>query len=332
MEEIKKILAKIKKGEFAPVYFLMGEEPYFIDLIANTIQNKALTPEERQFNEYIFYGKDISVENLMSYANEYSMWGGRRVIIVKEAQELSRSIAKLIDYVQQPNPNTVLVICYKAKYQQDKKLIAQLKKHIFVESKKLYENQVGKWLLDVVKEKGFKISVQSAQLLVEYLGTDLSRIVNELDKLAISLEKGAEITPQVIQDNIGISKDYNVFELQNAFGMRNGEKAMKIIQFLAENPRETPIPVVTSSLYAFFEKLLAYHGLENKSDANVAKELKIHSFFAKDYHAASRNYPMKKVSKIIESIRKIDVKSKGVEAGTVSYDDLLKELYINIMV
>ena len=256
-----------------------------------------------------------------------------RVIIVKEAQELSRTINQLLPYVENPSPTTILVLCYKyGKIDGKTKLAKELKKYVFYQQdKKLYENQVVAWLNKFVKKMNFEIEPTSAQMLVDYLGTDLSRIANEVNKLKIILPKGTTITPTHIEQNIGISKDFNVFELQSALGKKDLLKAIQIIQYFSENQRDNPATVIISNLYRYFEDLLKYHGSNSKLDKDLAVLLGKNPYFIKDYHLAGKNYPMKKVSQCIASIRETDMKSKGVESGSISYYDLFKELIINII-
>lgn len=333
MEEVEKILLDIKKRNFSPIYYLAGEEPYFIDTISDFIEKNVLTEDERAFNQQVIYGKDITIDTLIHYAKEYPMMAEYRVIIVKEAQELSRTINQLLPYVENPSPTTILVLCYKyGKIDGKTKLAKELKKYVFYQQdKKLYENQVVAWLNKFVKKMNFEIEPTSAQMLVDYLGTDLSRIANEVNKLKIILPKGTTITPTHIEQNIGISKDFNVFELQSALGKKNLLKAMQIIQYFSENQRDNPATVIISNLYRYFEDLLKYHGSNSKLDKDLAVLLGKNPYFIKDYHLAGKNYPMKKVSQCIASIRETDMKSKGVESGSISYYDLFKELIINII-
>lgn len=330
MEEVKRIVNDIRSGNFKPVYFLMGEEAYYIDQIAKYIENNVLDPAERDFNQTILYGRDVSIDDIISQAKRFPMMAERQVIIVKEAQDLSRTIEQLVTYVENPQPTTVLVICYKYKtLDKRKKLSKKLQKEgELFESKTLYENQVPDWIRRVMAGKGYKITPKSAQMLVEFLGSDLGKISNELDKLQLIVPKSQEITPQLIEENIGISKDFNNFELQKAIGNRDIKKAHSIVNYFAQNPKNHPMVMTIALLYSFFNKLLKYHSLPDPSAA--PKILKVHSFFIKDYQVASRNYSMKQVSAIIKSIRTIDMKSKGVGASNMSQGDLLKELLIAI--
>ncbi|MDC8004884.1 DNA polymerase III subunit delta [Aureisphaera galaxeae] len=330
LDQVKKIISDIKNGKASPIYFLMGEEPYYIDGISDYIEKNLLTEEEKGFNQMVLYGRDVSIDDIVSNAKRYPMMAERQVVIVKEAQDLARTIENLASYAENPQPTTVLVICYKyKKLDARKKLSKVLKKSaVLFESKKLYENQVPDWIRRVMGGKGYTISPKAAQMLTEFLGNDLSKVNNELEKLQLIVKPGEQITPQIIEENIGISKDFNNFELQNAIGVRDVKKAFGIVQYFAQNPRNHPIVMTIALLYNFFSKLLKYHSLSNPSDA--PKVLGVNPYFIKDYEMAARNYPMKKVSKIVATIREIDMKSKGVGAANVPQGDLLKELLVKI--
>lgn len=332
MDEVVKIVNDIKQGNVKPIYFFMGEEPYYIDRLTEYIEDNLLTEEEKGFNQMVLYGKDVSIEDIMSSAKRYPMMAERQVVIVKEAQELSRTIEKLENYVSNPQPTTVLVFAYKYKTLDKRKKITKLleKNGLVYESKKLYENQVADWIKRVLSGKGYTVEPKAAAMLVEFLGNDLSKINNELEKLLIILPKGSAITPKNIEDNIGISKDYNVFELRKAIGERDQLKAYKIADHFAQNPKDNPLVMTTGLVFGFFSQLLLYHGLKDKSASNAARVLKVNPYFMKDYDIALRNYPMKKVSAIIASLRDIDVKSKGVGANSIPQRDLLKEMLVKI--
>lgn len=333
MQNAKKILSDLQKGEIQPIYFLSGEEPYFIDQISDYIEANILDEAEKGFNQMVLYGRDVTVDDIVSNAKRYPMMADRQVVIVKEAQELSRTIDKLSSYVDNPQPSTVLVICYKYKKLDKRKGLAKaLKKHgVHYESKKLYENQVGDWLRDVLVKKGYQISPKATQILVDYLGTDLSKIYNELTKLMLILSQGSEITPETIEENIGISKDFNNFELRKAVGERDIVKAQRISLYFTQNPKDNPLVLTISSLYGFFSNLLKYHGLPQKDKGTVAKALGVNPYFIGEYTTAARHYPMKKVSAAIALLREADVKSKGVGASSFATPDLLKELLAKIM-
>lgn len=332
MDEVVKIVNDIKAGNIKPIYFLMGEEPYYIDKLTEYMEANLLLEEEKGFNQTVLYGRDVSIDDIVSTAKRYPMMAERQVVIVREAQELSRSIDKLEAYAENPMPTTVLVIAYKYKtLDKRKKLVKFLdKKGLVYESKKLYENQVGDWLKRVLAGKKLNIEPKAAAMLVDFLGTDLSKIANELDKLAIILPQGSTITPELIEENIGFSKDFNVFELRKAIGERNVKKAYQIAQYFADNPKDNPLVLTVGQTFGFFVQLLKYHGLKDRNPKSVASALGINPFFVKEYDVAIKNYPMKKVSQIVASLRDIDVKSKGVGANGLPPGDLMKEMLANI--
>ena len=332
MEEIKLLTKDIAAGNVAPLYVLMGEEPYYIDRIADYIEDQVLSEEEKGFNQMILYGRDVSVDEIIANAKRYPMMAERQVVIVKEAQDLARTIEKLSDYAAKPQPTTVLVLCYKyKKIDKRKALYKNAKKTgVVYESKKLYENQVGEWIRRVLAGRKYKITPKATQMLVEFLGTDLGKIDNELKKLQLLLPEGSEITPMVIEENIGISKDYNNFELRKAIGERNQTKAYRIINYFAQNPKDNPTVVTISLLHNFFSQLLHYHGLNDKSQRSVASALRINPYFVSEYQSAAHHFPMKKTSQIVSHLREADVKSKGVGASNLPTKDLLQELLVKI--
>lgn len=311
----------------------MGEEPYYLDKISDYIEASILTEEERGFNQMILYGRDISVEDIVSNAKRYPMMAEYQVVIIKEAQDLSRTIEKLAKYADKPQPTTILVVNYKyKKIDKRKALYKAIKKTgVVFESKKLYDNQVADWIRRVLSPKGYSITPKAAQMLVEFLGTDLSKINNELEKLQIILPKDSQITPELVEENIGISKDYNNFELRKAIGNRNAVKAYQIANYFAENPKDNPMVVTVSLLFNFFSQLLQFHGLKDKSPRSVASALRINPYFVNEYVLAARNFPMRKVSTVVSTLRDFDVKSKGVGANAVPHGDLLKELLVRIL-
>ncbi len=333
MSDVAKIVSDIKNGKIHPIYFLMGEEPYYIDKISEYIEKNILQEEEKGFNQMVLYGRDVAIEDIIDNAKRFPMMSERQVVIVKEAQSLSRTIDKLASYAQNIQPSTVLVICYKYKKLDKRKAVykAIQKVGLVYESKKLYENQVADWVRRVVSGKNYKIDSKAALMLVEFLGNDLSRISNELDKLMVVLPENATITPQDIEQNIGISKDYNNFELRKAVGERNVLKVNKIINYFGHNQKSNPIVLTISLLNSFFTQLLIYHSLNDKSKNNVAIALGVHPFFVADYSTAANNYPMRKVSQVIALLRETDVKSKGVGANATPEGQLLKELLFKIL-
>ncbi len=333
MDDIKQLINDITAKKLKPIYFLMGEEPYYIDRISSFIENNVLSEDERGFNQMVLYGRDVTIEDIVSTSKRYPMMADYQVVIVKEAQDLSRNIEKLVEYAKQPQPSTILVLNYKYKTIDKRKALYKTlqKSAVVYESKKLYENQVGEWIRRVLSGKNYTIMPKAAQMLVEFLGTDLSKINNELEKLQIVLPEGTQITAQHIEDNIGISKDYNNFELRKAIGERNVLKAHQIVRYFADNPKDNPMVVTVTLLFNFFSQLLHFHGLSDKSPRNVASALKINPYFVNEYISAAHNFPMKKVSAVIATLRDFDVRSKGVGSNAVSQGDLLKELMVKIL-
>ena len=310
LEQVKQIIGDIKQGTIAPIYFLMGEEPYYIDGISDYIEDHLLSEEEKGFNQMVLYGRDITIEDIVSNAKRYPMMAERQVVIVKEAQELSRTIENLVSYVENPQPTTVLVICYKyKKLDARKKLAKTIKKSgVLFESNKLYENQVPDWIRRVLAGKGYTITPKASQMLTEFLGNNLSKVNNELEKLQLIIKPGEQITPQIVEENIGISKDFNNFELQSAIATKDIKKAFGIVQYFGQNSKNHPIVMTVALLYSFFSKLLKYHSISDKSTA--PKALGVNPYFIKEYQEAARNYPMKKVSAIVSAIREIDMKKQ----------------------
>lgn len=332
MDEVKQLVTSIQQGDIKPIYFLMGEEPYYIDKISEYIEHNILDDTEKGFNQMVLYGYDADIETIVSNAKRFPMMAERQVIIVKEAQELSRTIEKLTDYATNPQPSTVLVVNYKYKTIDKRKALykAVSKTGLVFESKPLYENKIPDWIRRVLQTNNYTIVPKASQMLVEFLGTDLSKISNELNKLKIILPTGTQITPEHIEQNIGVSKDYNNFELRKAIGERNELKAFRIVNYFANNPKDNPFVVTVSLLFAFFSQLLQLHGLQDKTPRSVALALRINPYFVNDYIVAAHNYPMKKVSEVISVLREFDVKGKGVGANNIPQGDLLKELLVKI--
>jgi len=337
MNEFKKILTSIKKEGYKPVYFLMGDEPYFIDVLCDFITATAIPEEEKSFNQIVLYGKDCTINDLMSQARQYPFMGDKMLVVVKEAQDLVKTIEQFSTYFKSVQPSTVLVFCYKYKtLDKRKELYKTLSKSEFAEvfeSNKLKEYQIEGWLKSFVADENLEIEPKASAMLIEFLGNDLSKISNEISKLKIVLKNDRLITADLVEENIGISKEYNNFELINAVANKNEAKAFTIAKYFALNTKNNPLVVTTALFYNFFARLLQYHGIVYKNTgvnpADIAKQLGISPYGLKDYQIAAKVYPMKKVSQNIAVIREIDLKGKGVN-GTLTHDDLLKELLIKI--
>jgi len=328
----EEILGNLQKKIYHPIYFLMGEETYFIDKISDFIADNVLTDAEKGFNQTILYGKDLEPHTIIANARRFPMMSNHQVIIVREAQNIKK-IEELEPYVKNPLPSTILVINYKYKTLDKRKTFPKLidQKGVLFESKKIYDNQLPGWITAYLKNQNYSISPQAAAMIAEYLGADLSKVVNELDKLIISLPVGSQISPDNIEKNIGISKEFNIFELQNALGARDMLRANRIINYFGANPSSNPMPMVISSLFSYFLKLLNYHFLEDKSQNNVASVLQVHPFFVKDYVSAAKNYSIKKLVEIVGIMREYDMKSKGFGNVSTSAADLQREMIYKIL-
>ncbi|MFO7829121.1 MAG: DNA polymerase III subunit delta [Bacteroidales bacterium] len=334
MIKYDQILSDLKNRIFKPIYFLFGDEPYFIDLITKYIQENVLSESEKAFNQTVLYGKDNDIYNVINAAKRFPMMANHQVILVREAQNI-KDIEPLIHYATSPLKSTILVINYKYKtLDKRKKLYKVLQDNAVVfESRKLYDNEIPVWINNYVKTKNRNIDPNAGMLLNEYLGNDLSKIANELDKLIITLpENEVKITTLHIERNIGISKDYNNFELHKALTQKNVLKANRIVNYFAHNPKDNPITLTLTTLYMFYSKVLAYHFIKNKNDKRgVAATLKVNPYFVGDYETAAKQYNPKKVVDIIELLRAYDLRSKGYNNVSTSHGELLKELIYKIL-
>ena len=329
----EEIISGLKKRIFKPVYFLAGEESYYIDLLVNYIEENVLSAEEKAFNQIIVYGDDTTIPAIIDTARRFPMMASHQVVIVKEAQSLKK-IDDLVIYLEKPLLSTILVFSYKYKTLDKRtKLYKLLESHgVYLESVRIRDYLIPAWIERYLMTKGIKTDPSASAMLTEFLGTDLHKIVNELDKLIITLplEKPV-ITISLIEKNIGISKYYNNFELMKATGEKNFLKANMIIHYFANNPRDNPITLSIASVFGFFSKLLTYHYLTDKSKNNIASVLKVNPYFVKDYETAALKYNVSKTVKIISLLRTYDMKSKGYgDIGTES-GDLMKELVYKIL-
>ena len=309
------------------------DRSYHIDEIARHIEQKVLTEAERSFNQSILYGKETDHKTLIDTASRYPMMAQYQVVILKEAQEM-KTLKQIQPYIENPSPSTILVICYKhKKFDGRTKFAKSLKKKALIfESKRLYDNQVPDWIVNYLKTRKLQIEPAARELVAEYLGTNLSKISNELDKLAINLPAGTNVNVQHIQDNIGISKDYNVFELQKALGQRDVLKANRIVNYFIANPRKNPLVVIIGTLYNFFSKVYITHFVKKLSDQEMSQALKLRSsYFLKDYKLAARNYRLAQTQEVIHILREYDLRSKGVNNDGTPESALLKEMVYRIL-
>lgn len=328
--DFNQILRDLKAGQFRPVYFLHGEEPYFIDVISGYIEGEVLSDAEKAFNQSVFYGKEVDHLAVLDAARRYPMMAERQVVLIKEAQEM-RSLPELLTYIEKPMPTTLLAICYKhKKFNFNSKFGKALQKHaVVMESKLLYENQVPDWIHTYLKGKKLAITPKAAELVAEYLGSALAKVANELDKLAINLGPGAEVNEKHIEAHIGISKDYNIFELQKALGRRDILTANRIVNYFADNPKKNPLPVIIASLYNYFSKVYQLHFAKNLPEKELIATLQLRSaFFLKDYRDAARNFPPQQAEQAIALLKEYDLKSKGVGYNNTGKPEgeLMKEL------
>jgi len=329
----EEIIADLKNRIFKPVYFLAGEEPYYIDMIVDYIEDKVLPESEKAFNQIIVYGDDTNIQAIMDTAKRFPMMASHQVVIVKEAQSLKK-IEELAAYVEKPLNSTILVFSYKYKTPDKRTRLVKLleSQAVYFESQRLRDYQIPAWIERYLMTKGIKIDPGASAMLTEYLGTDLHKIVNELDKLIITLPKEKPlITTSLIEKNIGISKEYNNFELQKAVGERNILKSNMIISYFANNPKDNPITLTIASLFGFFSKLLTYHYLTDKSKNNVAAALKVNPYFVRDYETAAQKYSIGRVVAIIALLRNYDVRSKGYGDPGTEPGDLMKEMIYKIL-
>jgi DNA polymerase-3 subunit delta len=329
----EEIISDLKKRIFKPVYFLAGDEPYYIDLITDFIAEKVLSDEEKAFNQIIIYGEETSVNSIIETSRRFPMMASHQVVIVKEAQVLKK-IEDLAIYLDKPLLSTILVLNYKYKVIDKRTTLYKALDTlgVYFESMRLRDYQVPPWIERYLMTKGIKINPDASAMLTEFLGADLHKIVNELEKLLITLPAGKPvITTSLIEKNIGISKDYNNFELQKAIGEKNILKANMIVRYFTENPNDNPVTLTIASLFSLFTKILTYHYLTDRSKNNVASVLKIHPYFVKDYEISAMKYNATKTIQIVSLLRTYDMKTKGFGDVSTDQGDLLKELVYKIL-
>ena len=329
----EQILSDLQRKKFAPLYFLMGDEPYYIDEISDYIQKNVLDETEKEFDQTILYGKDVDISAVVNVAKRYPMMGSHQVVIVKEAQSI-KEWDNLVYYLSNPLNSTVLVFCYKyGTPDKRKKWFQEVQKTaVLFESVKLRDYEVSSWISRYCKSKNVAIDDKAVAMLSEFLGTDLSKLVNELDKLVLTMPADSRrISPELVERNIGISKDFNVFELQAALINRDVLKANRIIRYFAENKKANPLVMVLSQLFKFFSDLMIFHYLSDKSQGAVASELKINPYFVKDYQKAAQSFNAWKTMSIISWIRETDARYKGIDNPSTDEADLMKELVFKIL-
>lgn len=329
---VESVFKELQARKFAPVYMLCGEESYYIDQLSNYIENNVLTEDEREFNQTVLYGIDVTADDVMATAKRYPMMSEYQVVIVKEAQQL-KDIEKLVPYLNNPQSSTVLVICYKGKEPDKRKeFYKSLLKNdaVYFVSERPRQEKMPEWVNRYFTKKGYRITPNAAILLSEFVGNELEKVCNEADKLFLNSPAGSEINEKDIERQVGISREFNVFEFQKALGTRNVFKANQIALNLA-GQKATPLPMVMGSLFSFFSKLLHYQWLKSKGETNMASAMGISPYVMKDYEVAARNYPPFKLLRIMSHLRNYDLKSKGLNNESANETELLKELTFKIV-
>lgn len=358
------ILKNIRNKVYSPVYFLMGEEPFFIDVIADYLEKQVLSESEKEFNLSILYGKETDIPAILGVSKRYPMMASHHLVIVREAQNVRNIELKeketpreiqvkplnennkgkeksqaefeneiLIKYFENPLKSTILVFCYKYKTIDGRRKVAKtiLQNGVLFESKRIYENQLPGWIETYINRKNYRIEPKATYMLAAHLGTDLAKITNEVQKLFISLQPGSVITPDIIENNIGISKDFNIFELQDALGTLNKEKAYRIAKYFGDNQKANPMIMTLSMLYLFFQKLMLYHYTQDKTENGLKEALGINAFYVKNYQKAARNFSPERIEHIFGILRDFDLKIKGLGNRSADAGQLLTEMTFKIL-
>ncbi len=336
MKELELIFKNIKTKEFLPIYFFHGEEAYYIDAAVKALENDVLTEDEKAFNQTVVYGKDTNYNEILSLAKQYPMMGDKQLIIVKEAQDLkfNDEETKILEkYVENPVESTILVFAHKHKKVDSRKKVFKTldKAKMLFHSEPVKDYNLAKWIDDEARNLQIKLAPSISQLLTDYLGNDLSRIANELNKMKLVLKDGEVLDGKLVETHIGISKEFNVFELQKALGKKDANTAFKIAYYMGKNPKTNPIVMTIGNLYNFFSNVVLYHTVSHQSPPTIASELGINPYFVKDYAEAARLYPLKFATRIISVLREIDLKSKGLGAVNMDEGELLKEMVYKII-
>lgn len=329
---VDKIIAAWKKKEFKPVYWLEGEEDFYIDQLVNYAEHQILTEAEAGFNLTVFYGKDASWPDIINACRRYPMFSERQVVLLKEAQQM-RDVEKLEPYILNPLPSTILVVSYKEKKLDGRTSLAKTlkKKAEVITTKKYYEDKLPDWTSNLVHSKGYQIAPKALLLLVDHIGNDLARINNEVDKILVNLHNRKTITEEDIENFVGISKDYNPFELQSAFMYKDFAKAIRIIQYFEANPKAAPIQMLLPTLYNLFSRTFMIFGQGSRDEKTVAATIGVNPFFVKDYLATSKHYGYEGVEAALLLLHEYNLKSVGINNPGASDASLLKELAFKLM-
>jgi DNA polymerase III subunit delta len=329
---VEKIIAEWKKGVFKPVYWLEGEEEYFIDKVINYAEHHILPESEASFNLSVFYGRDSNWADIVNACKRYPMFAERQVVVLKEAQQM-RDIEKLEGYVENPLSSTVFVVSYKDKKVDGRTKFAKVlkEKGVFISTKKIYDSQLPDWTQELLRSKELSISPKGLAVLIDHIGNDLSRIENEIEKISVNLGSRRNITEDDIEEFVGVSKDFNVFELQAALAKKDLPKSIRIIQYFESNPKAAPIQLVLPSLYSFFSKVFMVFGAGAQDEKSVAAAIGVSPFFVKDYLHASRIYDYAGVERVLLLLHQYNLKSIGVNAAPTEDGSLMKEMVCKIM-
>ena len=329
---VEKIISDWKKKVFKPVYWLEGEEEYFIDKAIDYAEHHILNESEASFNLSVFYGKDANWADVLNACRRYPMFAERQVVLLKEAQQM-KDVEKLEPYIETPLSSTVFVVSYKEKKLDARKKFAKLVKEngVLVTTKKMYDKDVPSWTQELVHSKGLTISPRGLALLVDHIGNDLTRIENEIDKLSVNLGKGTNITEDDIEKYIGVSKDYNVFELQAALAAKDLARSIRIIQYFEANPKAGPIQLILPSLYSFFSKVFMIFGAGTNDEKTIASSIGVNPYFMKDYMQAARLYSYPGVEKVLLLLHQYNLKSIGVGSTATEDASLMKEMVVKML-
>ncbi|MDH5603938.1 MAG: DNA polymerase III subunit delta [Cyclobacteriaceae bacterium] len=338
VKKTEEVISDLKAGKYAPIYFLQGEESYYIDQISDYIEENALQEAEKSFNLIVLYGKDVKVKDILGNARRFPMMAEKQVVIVREAQEIAdlgkeEGQQQLTPYLNTPSPTTILVFCHKHKTVDRRKSFGKEleKSSVFVTTEKIKDHKMADWLDSYIKARGVSMDPAANRMMVEYIGNNLERMTNEVNKILLNDKEGKVITVEMIEKYVGISKEFNSFELQNALMARNTEKAFRLLQYFDANQKNFPPVMMITQLFTFFAKLLLVHQSADKSKNAIATLLKINPYFANDYLNAAKNFSLPQTVRAIEYIRNADMRSKGVEAGAMAPGEIMRELVIKIL-
>lgn len=331
------LLKDIRAKRFAPVYLIHGDEPFYHELIADQLEKTAVPVAEKSFNQFVLFGKDTDIGAVINYARRYPFMADRQLVLVKEAQDLGglkekNSLALLEDYALNPLSSTILMICHTGNLDERKSWVKAFgNKGVLLAAKKLYENKLVDWVQDYCHRQGVKVSPKACQLLVDHIGNDLKRMAGEIEKMMLNLRVDEEISASTVERLVGISKEYNVFELQKALLQRDVVKANRIVDYFSRNPKDNPLILILTQLFSYFSKVILVQSSKDQSEKGVGALLGVNPFFVKDYLQAARTFPLVKVADIIHSIRRADAQVKGIDTPTMTEGEILRELVFTIL-